>query len=203
MHQCPNPETVPWDWAHNVWHITEKKLQEASLINNNKTKIIRRGHEVDKDELLCFEDMYLSMRTGHWLQGSMIIVFTLQEVFFISHYACMITGSDNLISFRKEAARVTGEPKDALKMTEIEPENKLLQSYCKGTSMEKTNARIRIFQRTRTQEPRSFVNIDEVKTLIQQYTDVPVEIITTTEMNTIQEQIRFAYYSFYLNILFN
>ena len=115
----------------------------------------------------------------------------------------MITGSDNLISFRKESARVTGEPKDALKMTEIEPENKqfLLQSYCKGTSMEKTNARIKIFQRTRTQEPRSFVNIDEVKTLIQQYTDVPVEIITTTEMDTIQEQIRFAY-SFYLNILF-
>lgn len=83
-----------WHWGMNTWHIIEKKLMEAQLFKDNHVNVIRRGNEGAKDELLCFDDLYLSARTGHWLQGM-----------------------DNLISFRKEAAVVTGETYLTLNLT--------------------------------------------------------------------------------------
>ena len=56
-----------WHWGMNTWHIIEKKLMEAQLFKDNHVNVIRRGNEGAKDELLCFDDLYLSARTGHWL----------------------------------------------------------------------------------------------------------------------------------------
>ena len=192
MHQCPNPESSKWHWGLNTWHIIEKKLSSASLFKNNRTDIIRRGHEASKNELLCFEDLYLSARQGHWLQGR-----------------------DNLMSFRREAAAVTGEPTEARSHTEKAPlpaeGGRLFQAYCNhngtalsmkeilnnrlaGTDMplqgKLTSARIVIFQRTGTSSPRSFTNLQEVVEFVQLYTTVPVKVVSVTEKNTIQEQIR-------------
>ena len=36
----------------------------AYLISKDQTKMMRRGKENDKDELMCFDDLYLSSRTG-------------------------------------------------------------------------------------------------------------------------------------------
>jgi hypothetical protein len=69
MHQCPNPEKAEWQWGKEVFHIIEKKLHEAQLFPDASTNILRRGSEALGDELLCFEDLYLSVRTNHWLQG--------------------------------------------------------------------------------------------------------------------------------------
>ena len=162
------------------------------MFQNNRTDIIRRGHEASKNELLCFEDLYLSARQGHWLQGK-----------------------DNLMSFRREAAVVTGEPTEARSHIEMAPipaeGGRLFQAYCNrnGTvlSMKEilgdrlagrdapvqgklTSARIVIFQRTGTSSPRSFTNLQEVIDFAQLYTTVPVKVVSVTEKNTIQEQIR-------------
>ena len=37
----------------------------AYLISKEHTKVMRRGKENDKDELMCFDDLYLSSRTGN------------------------------------------------------------------------------------------------------------------------------------------
>lgn len=159
-----------------MWHIVEKKLNEAMLLKDNRTNIIRRGSESTGDELLCFDDLYLSTRVNHWIQGP-----------------------ENLINFREEAAVVTGEPVQAKTISEepseLEPKGankRVYQSYCnrEAAAVKPTNARIKIFQRTLTEALRAFVNLDEVVAMVQQYTTVPVEVVSTTENNTIQEQIR-------------
>ena len=187
MHQCPNPESSKWSWGQSTWHIIEKKLQEAVLFKDNRTVILRRGNEATREELLCFEDLYLSVRSNRWLQGT-----------------------QNLINFRKEAAQVTGEPEEAGRIYEtpvpveaLSNGGRKYQHYCnrnytqmilKGeipsSGTKPTNARIKIFQRTETNAPRSFVNLEEVKSFLQQYTTVPISVITTTEKQRIQEQIR-------------
>lgn len=53
-----------------------------------------------------------------------------------------------------------------------------------------TSARIKIFQRTETNSPRSFTNLQEVIDFLQTYTTVPVEVVSTTEKTSTQDQIR-------------
>ncbi len=53
-----------------------------------------------------------------------------------------------------------------------------------------TSARIVIFQRTDTSSPRSFTNLQEVVNFAQIYTTKPVQVVSVTEKNSIQEQIR-------------
>ena len=139
--------------------------------------------------------IFISARGGHWLQGT-----------------------ENLISFRQETSIVTGEPKEAntiferpLSAAEMGLNGaRIFQSYCNRDSLKSmkdilkdqlaglvpvvagklTNARIVIYQRTETNSPRSFVNLNEVVVFVQQYTTVPVKVISTTEKHAIQEQIR-------------
>ena len=105
---------------------------------------------------------------------------------------------------------MTGEPEEAGRIFEepvpvqtLPNGGRKYQHYCNRnyTSMiakgdtpsadtKPTNARIKIFQRTETSAPRSFVNLEEVKTFLQQYTTVPISVVTTTEKQKIQEQIR-------------
>ena len=188
MHQCPNPDSSNWSWGKSTWRVIEKKLQEAMLFQDNRTFVMRRGNEASKEELLCFEDLYMSVRSNKWLQGI-----------------------DNMISFRREAAQTTGEPEEAKRIQEQPVDiSKALpsgqgtyQAYCNrayssmvgagqkpAENIKPTSARIKIYQRTDTNAPRSFVNLDDVKSFVQQYTTKPVDVVTTTEKQTIQEQIR-------------
>ena len=57
-------------------------------------------------------------------------------------------------------------------------------------SSQPTSAKIRLFTRTHDSFPRNIANKDDVIVVLQKYSSVPVEIITTTEHHSIQEQIR-------------
>lgn len=48
-----------------------------------------------------------------------------------------------------------------------------------------------IYQRTESNSPRSFLNLQEVVDFAQGYSTVPVKVISTTEKDPIQEQIRY------------
>jgi hypothetical protein len=100
-----------------------------------------------------------------------------------------------LITFRKEAVIVTGEPHELKSIVESPKPSTgpLLQSYCnKDGAPKPSNAKIKIFQHENA--PRAFDNIKEMLDAAQEFTTVPVQAITTTELNTIQEQIRFDEY---------
>jgi len=146
------------------------------LFKDNRTDVIRRGSEATGEELLCFDDLYLSTRVNHWIQGK-----------------------ESLVSFRRDAAVTTGEPAQAKAISEpldekdsVGANNRVYQSYCNkdAAGVKPTNARIKIFQRTLTSALRAFVNLEEVIATAQQYTTIPVEVVSTTENHTIQEQIR-------------
>ena len=50
-------------------------LITAFLISKDQTKLMRRGKENDKDELMCFDDLYLSSRTIEDLQFIYIYIY--------------------------------------------------------------------------------------------------------------------------------
>ena len=54
----------------------------------------------------------------------------------------------------------------------------------------KSEARIKIFQRTATKMLRKFVNMDEVVRLVQEYTLLPVEVVTVNDATSIIDQIK-------------
>ena len=107
-------------------------------------------------------------------------------------------GLSNMILLRSEAAKMTGEPANALSLTEIPskiPAEGYYQSYCvdpkdpinKGAL---SKAKIKIFQRSGTLTPRSILNIKDVVKVVQEYTTYPVEVVTTTEKVSIRDQIK-------------
>ena len=88
------------------------------------------------------------------------------------------------------------EPKASGIITFDEPESKKkkkksrgsAQSYCRRGG--KSNARIRIFQRSATFSLRKFINLDEVVKLAQSYTRDKVEIVSVNASTSIAEQIK-------------
>jgi capsular polysaccharide biosynthesis protein len=66
----------------------------------------------------------------------------------------------------------------------------MYQTFCTPNFPKPTNAKIKLYQRTENLFPRTIVNIQEVVDLLQTFTSFPVEVVTTTEKMTIQEQIR-------------
>jgi len=172
LHQCPNPYKSSWEWGKIVSEIVYKKLETSFILRTNQSTLVHRGNESPQSELLCFEDLYLSARTGHWLQGA-----------------------DHAVNFRRESAMLIGEPVEAKLIYERPATIKtsVLQSYCPkpGNSNKfMTSATIKIFQRTENSSPRTVVNIKEVVETVQQFTYIPVEVITTTEKTPIKEQIK-------------
>ena len=68
--------------------------------------------------------------------------------------------------------------------------NSHTQPYC-ADGGRKTNARIRIFQRTQTNSSRKFINVEEVMKLAQTYTTQKVDVVNVNASTSISEQIRF------------
>lgn len=125
--------------------------------------------ESNIEELLCFEDVYLSARQDHWIQGS-----------------------DNNIAFRKDSAFMTGEPEEAKQYYErtVQFSSNMRQSYCPAKGSLKSLAKIKIFQRTENRNPRTIINIKEVAATLQLFSIYPIEVVTTTEKAPLVDQIR-------------
>ena len=168
MHQCPNPVKSKWDWGRNVIEVLHDKLISSSLIKRNHTSEYRRGSEHPESEIMCFEDLYVSTRSNHWIEGTA-----------------------NTVSFRRDIALKTGEPAAAKTISERSVDfNTMYQSYCTPGQQKPTSARIKIYQRSENAYLRSIVNLKEVQEFIQLFTTQPVEIITTTEKMPLTEQIK-------------
>lgn len=174
LHQCPNPYKSNWEWGKMVSEVVYKKLESSMVLKANHSTLLHRGVESTQDELLCFEDLYLSARADHWLQGV-----------------------DHSINFRKEMAQLTGEPAEAKSIFErpMDFTSTMRQSYCPRPGSPPgnplmTNARIKIFQRTKNSSPRTIQNLDAVIKTLQAFTQYPVTEITTTEDQPIAEQIK-------------
>ena len=170
MHQCPDPVKSAWHWGQTAMDVINDKLEEAFVTKKNLTKNFRIGKESTGEQILCFDDIIMSARSSHWLEGF-----------------------ENSIGFRRDVAKKTGEPVNALKISERYLDfrsNSMYQSYCTPSSAKPTSAIIKLFQRTENLYPRTIVNENEVIALLQSFTTQPVEIITTTEKMSIAEQAR-------------
>ena len=186
MHQCSDPNLTGWNWGQVLFKIVEKALKMARILDKNYEKVDVCGYEKTKKteikirvppyEISCFEDIYMSQRNGVWLNKP-----------------------DNLIALRAATVKELGEPAELLKTPELISDSQPLQTkpaYCPQGKYDtvlgitKTRARIRIFQRTATQNLRSFVNLQAVIELVQQFTILPVKVITVNSTTTVEDQIR-------------
>jgi hypothetical protein len=170
MHQCPSPEKSNWQWGRTMMELVYNELAVAYMVKKNSTMIFRRGKEASDTEVLCFDDLYLSSRQGHWIEGM-----------------------ETSIKFRQDVALKIGEPVAALELSERDLEFSsatMHQSYCTLGEEKPTSAKIKLFQRTESASPRTIVNINDVVTLLQKYTSIPVEVMTTTEKMSMKEQIK-------------
>lgn len=200
LHQCANPSETNWKWGQNMYGLVSNQMVESGLLDlkfifYNDDGYEPRSVKGERFELTCFEDIYASTRVGVWMQQF-----------------------DVLIKFRRDAAKVYGEPSEALSHPEIADEmgawgagdrseygeqtriqnedvlienfeEKKRQSYCLSDG--KSAARIKIFQRSATNSLRKFININEVVRLAQDYTTERVEIVSVNASTSIAEQIRF------------
>ena len=194
MHQCSNPFENRWSWGKTVFSAVTQSMLELELVNK-ETTFVSTGYVANKQRteksLHCFENAYLSGRNGIWLQLSY-----------------------NHIKFRADIAKLTGEPAEALQNPEtVEGALPLgsSQDYCPVDSHSKlTSARIKIFQRTSTKFLRKFINLKEMVALVQvqifiitpifriiilciglfqEYSSIPVQVITVNQTSTMLEQI--------------
>ena len=63
------------------------------------------------------------------------------------------------------------------------------QSYCLANG--KSDARIKVFQRSATNSLRKFINIEQVVHLAEDYTTRRIEVVSVNASTSIAEQIRF------------
>ena len=106
----------------------------------------------------------------------------------------------NAVSFRKKMLNKYGEPKTAKdEVVDDAVASTKKKKYCGNyyghkliakSINRKTDARIVIFQRTKTRNLRAFINIYEVKALAQEFTTIPVQVITVNADTTTEDQIR-------------
>ena len=177
MHQCPDPNTTDWKWGQNIMDIITRKTTEVTQFYDGEPA--QRTIDIvgypkdglgDFRTLTCFEDLFVSMRNGIWLQMPF-----------------------NQINFRKDTAKYIGEPKQALSKPEtvaaILP-SRARQDYCPPDGSKKSTARIKVFERSATRMLRKFLNMDEVVTIAQDFTSVPVEIVTVNDTTSVLDQIR-------------
>ena len=191
MHQCPQKSQHAWPWGDDVYKIVEEGMQDAGLLGSNyrfhDEFAFQPLSEIEKEKpgiLTCFDDVYISPRTGIWL-----------------------TKPQNIIAFRLKSFEIYGEPRQIYdkKTKRVMETPKDLESlvwkpyFCdeyagykklSTTPIRTTSARIRIFQRSDTENLRKFMNLDEVIALAQTFTSIPVEVVTVNKTSTIEEQIR-------------
>jgi hypothetical protein len=170
MHQCADPAVTDWEWGKAVLAVTLAAAMETKMFHGgdseNPTVISGYFYNERVDELVCFDDVYVSLRSGIWLQGA-----------------------EDLVTFRKHLADIVGEPAEALTKPEEPPVvmgPTTLQPYC-TTDGTKSKAKIKIYQRY---EGRKFLNLEEVKALVQKYTSVPVEVVSAGLNTSITDLIK-------------
>ena len=160
MHQCPDPESTGWKWGQLLYRIAENVLIDSGILSKDYTlkhdpgyenlKPTKNHPEVRPYGITCFGDIYFSQRNGVW-----------------------INKAESLIGLRASSARLIGEPAGALVEQESEEDSQPMQrrpTYCPPRHKQrKSSARIHIFQRTATAMLRSFINLDEGKSMTQMF----------------------------------
>lgn len=175
--QCSSPFFSNWTWGQVVHNLVKGKSISAGLTNvNTSYNYFGYRRTEDTGDILCFEDVVLSVRLGNWIQGRAHLVKFRQDT-----YALL-----------KEPAEVATNPEklQVVHGTDTLDTRKNRMDYCGHNGSSITSARIKIFQRTNTKMLRRFVNLDEVKALCQSYTTVPVEIVTVNTSSSVEDQIR-------------
>ena len=175
MHQCADPAVTNWEWGKAVLAIALAQAIDSKMFRGqddpNPTVISGYFYNERVEELVCFEDLYVSLRANIWLQGA-----------------------DEIVSFRKRAAAIIGEPAEVLKSNEnpivVRDKPDILQgisqSYCTSDGT-KTKARIKIYQRS---AGRRFTNLEEVKKLAQSYSSIPVEVVSANTSTSVADLIQ-------------
>ena len=177
FHQCANPELTGWKWGSEMMDLVMKELKKSGVIGQ-KTKFHTMGYtwtSYQATTLTCFDDMYLMPRVGTWM-----------------------TGIPTQINFRKDVGKLLGQPASALsKPGESVAHFSLAkgerQGYCPKVRREKkqkSDARIKIFQRSGTKMLRKFINLKEVISLAQEYTTKKVEVLTLNSESSVRDQIK-------------
>ena len=183
LHQCTSPVETNWKWGVSIFDIT-KRRSDMSNLTNEMTSYTTLGYEHNEEAwsrpLTCYDDLFAVTRQGVWFRGR-----------------------EPLVMFRRDSAELLHEPQDAIINPEpleldelgydITPQSlvKLERAnYCAESSNGISRARIKIFERTATTMLRKFLNMDEVIELVQNYTSVPIEIITVNDTTSVVDQIR-------------
>ena len=104
--------------------------------------------------------------------------------------------SYNLIEFRKDSAKLIGEPADALSIPEADSDFRAYgdamknPAYCTSGPGKSPQPRIKVFQRSGVKNTRAFTNLPDVVNTVQKFTTLPVEVFTVNATTSIADQIR-------------
>jgi len=131
---------------------------DANLIRggNNPTPLLSLSYNDRTDELVCFDDLYVSIRAHIWLQGS-----------------------EDITAFRRKTAKMLGEPAESLRTVEAPfinmPTPGVKKNYCSAvTGGAVSSARIKVYQRNSI--GRKFLNLPEVQKKILQVQKIIIVI---------------------------
>lgn len=73
MHQCADPAVTNWEWGKAVLAIALAQAIESKMFKSGDAAVptVISGYFYNErvEELVCFEDIYVSLRSNIWLQG--------------------------------------------------------------------------------------------------------------------------------------
>ena len=91
MNRCSDPEKAEWNLGNPIMEIVKRRTDLHGITKAGLTSYLRTLPSSNSDDLICFEDVYLSGRLSATLQGQ-----------------------DNLMDFRRDTAVILGEPNEVL-----------------------------------------------------------------------------------------
>ena len=152
MNRCHDPSFSTLSVASKFLDVVKSKLKSANL-TTSETKYTQES-PVDKSEkYVCFEDMIFSSRMD-----------------------TIIEGQQNQISFRHDAALITGEPSAVLTTPEVDvdvPESGIIQPHCK-----RNNPAITVIGPEGFDDSIKMTNMQQVSIDVQEFTMLPVKVMT-------------------------
>ena len=164
MNRCSDPEKADWNFGNPIMEIVKRRTDAYGVTKNGFTSYLRTAPSIDSTDLVCFEDIYLSGRLSATLQGQ-----------------------DNLMEFRRDTAVILGEPNEVLSDPEEEVNitpGYVQQMYCKSRDF-----RIKILQLDGEPFNRRFTNMDDVVSVLQRFSTIPVEVLVISRKMSLPEII--------------
>ena len=172
FHQCGNPQES--NWSQEILNLTFSHLKDNNLLSPNFIDPLSKEYDFNSkaNHLICFDDVYTSVRSKWWIQGLQHQRSMRMEL--MSHFKQKKLLSD-MIDETQDSETIVGR-----------------QNYCPQVLEGKSNARIKIFQHDTdgvSAYDRNFMNTEEVIRMAQSFTSEPVTVITLNSSSPIAEQI--------------